>query len=1756
MKQISKGKPLQRIMAFCLCLSMTLVLFLPGDVLAALWDPYSPSNIGSVEDLDTNYSGFVVRYNAPNTGDNQNGAKIIRVDFGLYHLNNTSSLDFAFKYDPSKVKLANYKSGTIAPLAVDEFSGVSNIDKQATVVPILLPEAVVAAESSQKNNIINSYTFANTAAGLVTENSAAARHVLNLQTATIDVGVQGNDNDGYQTDLNGNIGFSMTSLCQGNLKSHNKMIKDTNIIGTQDVDVPVYIASLYFIADDMTKVDYETFHMAATTQSETGAAAVLTPSVHTRDVTFVGFPAAPEKEYDVTFTVKAGSKVLPGATVEIVSGTSTEGTNVADRSGVTDENGVATIKLPVSNSSGYRYKVKNVDVGGTTYTMGDNTTLGVKIDVKTGTDATRAFTYDKMEEVEEDFSVNIRAVNAAGEAVSLKDATVQLGTKAADTAAATAENGVTVSTVSGGQTLQITGVPGYQNINVSNAITVTPDGSSLTDATLSQGTAKDPNITVEGSGNNQTGQYVKVKLPLTVTNVTMPLPVPQVDGKNITVEQAKGMTLTFVPKQGSSKALLAEVGSGVTVSGSAITVTADTTDSTLASAISANASLPDGAYTLTIGGAGFESKELPVTVITDNNTTPPTRVVNVGGDATLDGSGGVTQIEGGVTGSTNTGGSTDQGTGNGSIDLSGGKDGTTIVEGGTTNVSGGSVTPPSTTDPGVTDKTNDGLANTDTAGGMKPSVVTDPIYLVKVKANQTASTQAYETFTVEVRLKNAVASSGTFGLYFDPNIFGAPSSTDIVPNAALNIEANNALETAQASGFANPEIEANHQGSGYVFYGWQVAAGTGGGNTAVDGRTSDGALLATITLPVKSTLWNETALKAAIAKRSIYTMDYTQTKSGQYIAAQMQTSDLDAYGEAIGNAWRMTGTAGSKDSVHLDDAKATRGGFYQFSAPETIGEGSAAVQQDVMHDIRMDFELPELMSDHRVDFWVTERDGENPGTGVGNAEIRIYEAPYDPEADPAMTPIQTLTTNPYGYAYVKLDQGKTYYYTVTEAGHWSYPNGTPKTDQDNMNYDAFRITDSGVEMVAVPTTDGSDAVITKIERDYINPRMDPTTYHKVDLKPQTDGQDPHVSITSAVKAYNGVDYYFTLKPDAGYEWDTDTYSDMDAVAAKLTATLYKVKADAADEAGAFHTDELSKNIQITWDAAKEKFKLSGTDIAGDSIGANSNNLDPLRAGDLDILATNDLVKAASYTIKATAGTGGTFDVALDNTLGSTDTDMTAVTGQTVKVETLSNGRTVSSVYTFKPNGTNLIGKVLINGVEQTLTQEQKKAGYTYQFLNISSDQTIHVTFTDKDGTQLSDPYLSVTAGDHGSVAVTTTGSTATPVPGGTVTGPDTQSFDLKDSTGLTVTVTPDKDGGYEIDAVVVDGKVLTDAEKASALETDTENPSKQYYTKTLTLPSLSLNDGDTHSVVVTFKPKGQPSTQAIVTATVVKGFGTLSPVGATIYPIDATPEYLMTPAAGWTVDTATDSEAVKVDGTDYSDQVTAPTAGQTAFRYTLPPLKGNTKLDVTFSEVGYTVQGKIQIKPKVGNDASVAAATLTFVRAAVPGETDETTVKIISGTTAAANPADSGATKLLSFDDKVPVGKWTVTVHKQGYLDYIIRDFEVKKGVANTIYFGDSTCDGGLAAGSATAIKPIPLTPGDASGDGRAIAFGDASMVVAGWLKNALPRNKLMSDIDESNFSSGAGGSDGDDMSLVRQNMYKSRVFNDYTTFCTPVAGS
>ena len=165
----------------------------------------------------------------------------------------------------------------------------------------------------------------------------------------------------------------------------------------------------------------------------------------------------------------------------------------------------------------------------------------------------------------------------------------------------------------------------------------------------------------------------------------------------------------------------------------------------------------------------------------------------------------------------------------------------------------------------------------------------------------------------------------------------------------------------------------------------------------------------------------------------------------------------------------------------------------------------------------------------------------------------------------------------------------------------------------------------------------------------------------------------------------------------------------------------------------------------------------------------------------------------------------------------------------------------------------------------------------------------------------------------------------------------------------------------------------------------------------------------------------------------------------------------------------------------------------------------------------------------------------------MPGQTDELILTQDSGTSTVSLDASFS---VVGFTVKLPAGKWTVKVEKQGYLNYTVEQFEIDPQANNVIYFGDAACNKGLAAGEASKVVPIPMIPGDANGEGIAIAFNDAAVVVAGWINGALDINKRKGDINESNLSSG-GASDVSDMSLVLQNMSKGRETVDYVSgFC------
>ena len=1189
---------------------------------------------------------------------------------------------------------------------------------------------------------------------------------------------------------------------------------------------------------------------------------------------------------------------------------------------------------------------------------------------------------------------------------------------------------------------------------------------------------------------------------------------------------------------------------------------------------------------MVVSGPGLQPTNATVTVITTyDESGKPTRVVNVGGTPQLDGDGNVTGVKDGVTGVTTN--PSDETTGNGKVDLSGSGTNTEIYDGGDVTVTpgtGGS----STVTPPADDKKlpeGDGLQDTNTGSNLKPGVDTDPMYYIDVTPVMRSGDTMYDYFTAEVYLQNAKAGSGTFGMYFDPKLFGTGAG-GTVTTTTVDLESIIEYAPSTPTSTAASEIRTNHQGNGYVFFNWQVPM-NGEEINAMNGQVK----LATIKLPVTAAYQGKADLEAALDQRSIYTMDYALTESGQDIANQVRgkieaNEETDPEGvqsainDALSSIWRTIdnkGAYGSSKHTQLPDDRATRDGFYQYYA-----EGTAYDEKDnvietgynVPHDIKMKFNLPEIFKKQRVDFWVS-----NPNVGVSGAKIyittdktllgSITDATADSDIPEGVT---LLTTDQNGYAHLAQEVGDTeYFYKVLEKSHWAYPSGTSNTDSNRV-IDSYLVTANG----GSPNSDvypagGGTFTKTPVTNDSINPRMNPKTFHEVELLADTGTLE--ATITSSTVAYNNVTYYFSIAPTAGHAF-TKTMAQM-ITDGDLTATLYTADNTKTTLEDAFRKLDPA-TLNIYWSPERQMFYIKSDDVGGEGIGAGvtigTDTMDPLRAGDLILTLKENVVTTASYKITATTGKGGTVEYAdadgETNQVYESD-DFTAsgtkatagkkypdgTTAQNFSLyESLKDGKTTSAKYTFTPgDDPNVTGakctidKVFINGVEQVITEQQKKNGYSYQFLSVSGDQNIYVTFLDSKGDPLSDPYLTVSSGFNGTVNVTGQDPEGNALTPNKVNGGETVSYITKPGEGLTLAIKPDNGDGadtgatkFVIDSIQVDGKdypltgVSTTDGSLTLTFPDTTDPDNP----------LDLNAGDTHSVVVTFKPEGQDSTHAIVTAKVIAGFGTISPVGSSIYPIGATPKYILIPDAGWGVLDEVEKNGVK----QYSVQVDGANkkgidkAVDGTLSFTMDALTGDTALDITFFEDTVRVLGAIQLASTATSGAT--KAKLTFVRKAA-GNTDDTKVELYS--------ADgSVGSAQLSFDAELPVGIWELTVEKQGYLDYIITGFEVTAGDKH-IHFGAAGCTkaGEVADCADTNVKPIPLTAGDAAGDGLTVAFNDASVVVAGWLQNATATNMRKGNIDENGTKS-----DSTDMSYVQKSMYKKRTKLSYDNFKTAVAGS
>ncbi len=559
------------------------------------------------------------------------------------------------------------------------------------------------------------------------------------------------------------------------------------------------------------------------------------------------------------------------------------------------------------------------------------------------------------------------------------------------------------------------------------------------------------------------------------------------------------------------------------------------------------------------------------------------------------------------------------------------------------------------------------------------------------------------------------------------------------------------------------------------------------------------------------------------------------------------------------------------------------------------------------------------------------------------------------------------------------------------------------------------------------------------------------TYHDVVLKMSgTDGHDEEAEKYAvnlgADRAYNGTDYVFNIRPKPGYQFNRP---------AQLT----------------FSIDGVEGTHTATFDTEKNAYVIKGTDITGLSDSMTEPDEYGFRAGDLTItLAFSDSTGSAdinpspadkTYTVTATAGTNGKVDYSTetdgDKTASGNADKMSATGPDSINVSGIKSGEH-SGKFTFTADDGYLIDKVYINGSEAAGYRDLRS--FSYQFTDIDSDRNITVTFGLDGGNGHSidseDTLLTVVVGDRGSLTISSPSTIQGTIPSNT-----SRTYLIQNAgDATTVMYGTQADQGYVKDKYYFNGV--------------------EWGTEAITVPKGK------HSVLmVSFKLSSGPSFTVFVNAFVESGQGDIVPPGITSYSIGTCPRY----------DLTADNDLV-VGGITVDGVMQDLTGNIKSYQHRMDPLTKNTDLGAIFSEVGYKVTGKIDLaegKSTLTSGAQVdppnTGAVVSFVR-----ESDGYRAPSITTTNTA---------RKIEFETELPIGSWTVTVSKDGYLDYIITEFEVtakEDGQANEISPGT-----------------LYITPliGDASHDKSYVTLEDVGLIANGLMTGSSPASKVRANVND-----------------------------------------
>lgn len=453
---------------------------------------------------------------------------------------------------------------------------------------------------------------------------------------------------------------------------------------------------------------------------------------------------------------------------------------------------------------------------------------------------------------------------------------------------------------------------------------------------------------------------------------------------------------------------------------------------------------------------------------------------------------------------------------------------------------------------------------------------------------------------------------------------------------------------------------------------------------------------------------------------------------------------------------------------------------------------------------------------------------------------------------------------------------------------------------------------------------------------------------------------------------------------------------------------------------------------------------------------------------------------------------GKFDVTADMNDGGTLTWAGTPESTTPVTKQFDKGAS-SGELKFTANEGNVIYQVVINGSEYPISENITE--FTYEFEDITQDNTITVIFKGETAEHPEQYVVSVLAGQYGKINV------KYDTVDETLTGIDSKDYIVNWADSLTAVVTPD--ASYEIDKVLVDS-----AE---------ENLNDDRTTHTVVLGAKP----ETQSVAAMFRAEGSEESIQYLIRTEVTGMGSVEPFGNKLYYAYEKPKYTFTPESRW----KTKSIVFNVGGVDEDKG--------TITEHTFDNLTGDVLIKATFTEIVKSVTGVVNYAQ--GTDPSNGKIEKSMPN--VVFERVEDGAKFEADFSGAIAPAALTGETNSNFTINLPHGTYTITATKHGHLEYVITDFEVAIDEGATDDVSEPTAVEGK----------IVLTPGNTNED-KFITFFDILRVVNGMARYGVGS----ADINEDGFVNI------DDMNFAKGNYAAEAVNTDYNTHKTtaPSVGS